>query len=65
MIKIMMKMKNILGKKGYNKFLDGFKPKEEGKCDACGSELETRVDDNEESFTKEIDNMIKRNYNII
>ena len=50
-------MKRALGrmtcpkcKKGYNKFLDGFKPKEEGKCDACGSELETRVDDNEESF---------------
>lgn len=50
-------MKRALGrmtcpkcKKGYNKFLDGFKPKEEGICDACGSKLETRVDDNEESF---------------
>ena len=50
-------MKRALGrmtcpkcKKGYNKFLDGFKPKQEGICDNCGTELETRSDDNEETF---------------
>ena len=50
-------MKRALGratcpkcKKGYNIYLEGFKPQVEGICDNCGSTLETRSDDNEESF---------------
>ena len=50
-------MKRALGratcpkcKKGYNIYLEGFKPMKDGICDNCGSELETRSDDNEETF---------------
>ena len=34
----------------YNKFFDEFKPKIENMCDKCGSVLDSRTDDNEESF---------------
>ena len=37
-------------KKGYNKFIDNLKPLNEGICDVCGASLETRSDDNEETF---------------
>ncbi len=50
-------MKRALGratcpkcKKGYNLYLEGFKPQVDGICDNCGSTLETRSDDNEETF---------------
>ena len=50
-------MKRALGratcpkcKKGYNIYLEGFKPQVDGICDNCGSTLETRSDDNEETF---------------
>ena len=50
-------MKRALGratcpkcKKGYNLYLEGFKPNVEGICDNCGTALETRSDDNEETF---------------
>ena len=50
-------MKRALGratcpkcKKGYNIYLEGFKPIVEGICDNCGTALETRSDDNEETF---------------
>jgi len=36
----------------YNRYNDKLKPKEEGTCDKCQSELEQRGDDNEESFNK-------------
>lgn len=35
---------------GYNKYIDGFKPKKEFFCDECGVELVSRSDDNEETF---------------
>ena len=34
----------------YNKYYEALQPKEENICDKCGSILETRSDDNEESF---------------
>lgn len=34
----------------YNLHIDAFKPKKEGICDACESELNQRDDDNEETF---------------
>ena len=34
----------------YNLYIDAFKPKKEGICDACESELNQRDDDNEETF---------------
>lgn len=34
----------------YNKYIDGYKPKEENICDICKSKLEGRLDDNEETF---------------
>lgn len=34
----------------YNKFFEEFKPKNENICDKCGNELNSRTDDNEESF---------------
>jgi adenylate kinase len=50
-------MKRALGratcpkcKKGYNLYLEGFKPQVDGICDVCGTKLETRSDDNEETF---------------
>lgn len=36
----------------YNKYFDAFKPKKENICDKCESSLNTRSDDNEESFSK-------------
>lgn len=37
-------------KKGYNIYFDSMKPKVEGICDECGSNLDRRSDDNEEAF---------------
>lgn len=37
-------------KSGFNKFKEATKPKVEGICDKCGSVLEVRSDDTEETF---------------
>ena len=34
----------------YNKYYEALQPKQVGICDKCGNKLETRSDDNEESF---------------
>lgn len=34
----------------YNNFFEKFKPKKENICDKCGNVLDSRTDDNEESF---------------
>lgn len=34
----------------YNKYIEATKPKVDGICDNCGSKLEIRIDDNEETF---------------
>ena len=39
----------------YNKYNKDTKPKVEGICDKCGSALESRSDDTEESFIKRFD----------
>lgn len=36
--------------RGYNKYEDAMKPKNEGLCDDCECELTSRSDDNEETF---------------
>lgn len=41
----------------YNIYMDNMKPKVEGKCDECGSELVTRSDDNEETFNTRFNTM--------
>ena len=55
-------MKRSLGRlnckncnKGYNKYFDDFKPKTEGICDVCGSKLDSRSDDNEDTFNRRYD----------
>ena len=40
---------------GYNKYEEVMKPKVDGKCDHCESELECRTDDNEETFNTRFD----------
>ena len=49
----------------YNKFFENFMPKEENKCDKCGSELISRSDDNEESFKNRFDTFTKNTLPII
>lgn len=44
---------------GYNKFSTSLKPKIDGICDNCGTELITRSDDNEETFKIRFDNYMK------
>ena len=41
--------------KGYNKYEEVMKPKVDGKCDDCQSDLESRTDDNEETFNTRFD----------
>jgi len=41
--------------KGYNKYEEVMKPKVDGKCDDCQTDLESRTDDNEESFNIRFD----------
>ena len=36
----------------YNTYFENFMPRKEGICDKCGSELQHRVDDTEETFKK-------------
>ena len=40
---------------GYNKYEEVMKPKVDGKCDHCQSDLESRSDDNEETFNTRFD----------
>ena len=40
---------------GYNKYEDVMKPKVDGKCDKCSSDLVSRSDDNEETFNTRFD----------
>jgi len=40
---------------GYNKYEEVMKPKVDGKCDHCESDLECRTDDNEETFNTRFD----------
>jgi adenylate kinase len=42
----------------YNKYYEALQPIQEGVCDKCGSVLETRGDDNEESFKVRFNNYI-------
>ena len=42
----------------YNKYYEALQPIQEGICDKCGNKLETRNDDNEESFKVRFDNFI-------
>lgn len=58
-------MKRMLGritcpkcKKTYNKYFDKFKPKNEGLCDECNSELVSRNDDTKETFDIRFDTYI-------
>ena len=41
--------------KGYNKYEEIMKPKVDGKCDHCQTDLECRTDDNEETFNTRFD----------
>ncbi|MCR4581760.1 MAG: adenylate kinase [Bacilli bacterium] len=41
--------------KGYNKYEEIMKPKVDGKCDDCQIDLESRSDDNEETFNTRFD----------
>ena len=41
---------------------DGFRPKVENICDDCGIALETRKDDNLESFQIRLDEFMKNTY---
>ncbi len=49
----------------FNKFFKEKMPKEEGKCDKCGGELESRSDDTEESFNHRFDVYLKEVENIL
>ena len=40
---------------GYNKYEEVMKPKVDGKCDNCQVDLESRSDDNEETFNTRFD----------
>lgn len=42
----------------YNKYYEALQPIQEGICDKCGHVLETRSDDNEESFKIRFDNYL-------
>ncbi len=45
----------------YNKYYEALQPMQEGVCDKCGNALETRSDDNEESFMVRFNNFITNN----
>jgi adenylate kinase len=40
---------------GYNKYEEVMKPKVDGKCDHCQTDLESRTDDNEDTFNTRFD----------
>lgn len=43
----------------FNTKIDAFKPKEDGICDICHHQLETRKDDTEETFLKRFDTYLE------
>lgn len=52
-------------KKGYNIYYEAMKPKVEDICDDCGSKLDRRSDDNEESFKKRFGTYIENSTPVI
>ena len=44
----------------YNKYSDEMKPKQDGICDDCGSQLVQRADDSEETFVKRFEKKKKK-----
>lgn len=52
-------------KKGYNIYYEAMKPKVEDICDDCGSILDRRSDDNEESFKKRFQTYIENSTPVI
>ena len=44
----------------FNKYSNEMKPKVEGVCDDCGTELTQRADDNEETFIKRFDEYMEK-----
>jgi adenylate kinase len=63
--------KRIIGRKSckcgavYNDLIEENKPKSENICDVCGSILNKRIDDNEETFEKRYDEYVKETYPLI
>ena len=49
----------------YNKFYDFLKPKKEGLCDTCGSQLTGRSDDTEEAFNSLFEVFLNDTYPIL
>ena len=49
----------------YNLVDPELSPVKEGICDACGSLLKTRTDDNEETFAKRFDTYMKETYPLV
>ena len=49
----------------FNIYIDAMKPKQEGVCDGCGSILNRRDDDNEESFKVRFDTFLENNKDIL
>ncbi len=52
-------------KKGYNIYYEAMKPKVDDICDDCGSKLDRRSDDNEESFKKRFQTYIENSTPVI
>ncbi|MBQ6687073.1 MAG: nucleoside monophosphate kinase [Bacilli bacterium] len=52
-------------KKGYNIYYEAMKPKVEDICDECGSKLDRRSDDNEESFKHRFETYIENSTPVI
>jgi len=52
-------------KKGYNIYYHAMKPIKEDICDDCGSKLDRRSDDNEESFKKRFQTYIEKSTPVI
>ncbi len=49
----------------YNLLVKELSPIKDGICDACGSNLKARTDDNEETFIKRFDTYMKETYPLI
>lgn len=52
-------------KKGYNIYYEAMKPRVEDICDDCGSKLDRRSDDNEESFKRRFQTYIENSTPVI
>ena len=49
----------------YNLLIEDVKPKTEGICDRCSSKLNTRSDDNKETFLKRFDTYLEKTSDLI